>query len=194
MIQIGETLVSLDLIEHYFLCDINKCKGACCIEGDSGAPLEQAEVAEMEKVLPYVWDDLSPAAQEVIKKQGVSYVDEDGDLVSSIVNNKDCVFTCYDKQQTCMCAIEKAHRAGLVDFYKPISCHLYPVRITKYDTFDAINIHRWDICRIAEVAGRRAKLRAFRFLKTPLVRKYGEAWYKELEEIGEAWLKSNPKK
>lgn len=187
-------MVSLDLIEHYFLCDIRKCKGACCIEGDSGAPLEQEEIAEMEKVLPHVWDDLAPAAQEIIKKQGVSYVDEEGDLVSSIVNNKDCVFTCYDKTQTCMCAIEKAHRAGLVDFYKPISCHLYPIRITKYDTFEAINIHRWDICRVAEVAGRREKLRAYRFLKGPLVRKYGEAWYKELEEIADAWLKNHPNK
>ena len=187
MFQIDKALVSLDLVERYFLCDLNKCKGACCVEGDSGAPLDEEEVAELEKALPHIWDDLSPAAKEIIQEQGVSYVDEEGDLVTSIVNNKDCVFTCYNDKNMCICAIEKAYREGKLDFYKPISCHLYPVRITKYDTFDAINLHRWDICRVAEVAGRRAKLPAYRFLKAPLIRKYGEQWYKELETIAEAW-------
>ena len=96
MIQIDDTLVSLDVIERYFLCDLSKCKGECCVEGDSGAPLEDSELAKLQKVLPIIWDDLSPKAQEVINKQGVAYIDEEGDTVTSIVNGKDCVFTCYD--------------------------------------------------------------------------------------------------
>ena len=125
MIQIDDTLVSLDVIERYFLCDLSKCKGECCVEGDSGAPLEDSELAKLQKVLPIIWDDLSPKAQEVIHKQGVAYIDEEGDTVTSIVNGKDCVFTCYDADGTCKCAIEKAYREGKTDFYKPVSCHLY---------------------------------------------------------------------
>lgn len=188
MIQIQNTLISLDLIERYFLCDIGKCKGACCIEGDSGAPLEESEIAEIEKLLPTIWNDLAPQAKEIIEKQGVSYIDEEGDLVTSIVNQKDCVFTCYDSKGVCMCAIEKAYKEGKTDFYKPISCHLYPVRITKYDTFQAVNLHKWDICRIAETLGKRKQLRAFQFLKEPLIRVYGEQWFQELEATAKEWL------
>lgn len=189
MIQIDDTLVSLDVIERSFLCDLSHCKGACCVEGDSGAPLEAEEVAELEKVLPEIWDDLSPQAQAVIRKQGVAYTDADGDLVTSIVNHKDCVFTCYDATGICQCAIEKAFREGRVQFYKPVSCHLYPVRITKYDTFQAVNCHRWEVCKAAELLGEKEKLPVYKFLKAPLIRKFGEAWYKTLETCAEEWLK-----
>lgn len=189
MIQIDDTLVSLDVIERYFLCDLSHCKGACCVEGDSGAPLEAEEVAELEKVLPAVWDDLSPEAQAIIRKQGVSFTDADGDLVTSIVNGKDCVFTCYDANGTCQCAIEKAYREGHVDFYKPVSCHLYPVRITRYDTFQAVNCHKWDVCKAAECLGTKEKLRVYQFLKEPLIRKFGAEWYAELETCAREWLK-----
>ena len=110
MIQIGDTLVSLDLIEAYFLCDLAQCKGVCCVEGDSGAPLDKSEIAQLEKALPVIWDDLSPEAQAIINKQGVAYIDCEGDIVTSIVNGKDCVFTCYDSDGTCKCAVEKAYR------------------------------------------------------------------------------------
>lgn len=189
MIQIDDTLVSLDVIERYFLCDLSRCKGACCVEGDSGAPLEAEEVAELEKVLPAVWDDLSPEAQAIIRKQGVSFTDADGDLVTSIVNDKDCVFTCYDTDGTCRCAIEKAYREGRVDFYKPVSCHLYPVRITRYDTFQAVNCHKWDVCKAAECLGEKEKLRVYQFLKEPLIRKFGAEWYAALETCAREWLK-----
>ena len=125
MIQIDDTLVSLDLIEANFICDLAQCKGICCVEGDSGAPLEKSEIAKLEKALPVVWNDLSPEAQAIINKQGVAYIDCEGDIVTSIVNNKDCVFTCYDSDGTCKCAIEKAYREGKLSFYKPVSCHLY---------------------------------------------------------------------
>ena len=129
MIQIDNTLVSLDVLERQFLCDLSHCKGVCCVEGDSGAPLLEEEVGELEKALPVIWDDLAPKAREIIKKQGVAYIDEEGDLVTSIVNGKDCVFTCYDADGTCKCAVEKAYREGKLSFYKPVSCHLYPIRV-----------------------------------------------------------------
>lgn len=189
MIQIEDTLVSLDLIERHFLCDLSQCKGVCCIEGDSGAPLEEAEIAQLEKVLPAVWNDLSPQAQQVIEKQGVAYVDIEGDTVTSIVGGKNCVFTCYDADGTCKCAIEKAYREGRTDFYKPVSCHLYPVRVTQYAGFRAVNYNRWEICKAAEILGRKEKLPAYKFLKEPLIRKFGKAWYETLETCAAEWLK-----
>lgn len=182
MIEIDDTIISLDVIESNFLCDLSHCKGVCCIEGDSGAPLEEDELVRLEEVLPLVWDDLSPNAQKIIDKQGVAYIDGDGDLVTSIVNNKDCVFACYDTDGTCKCSIEKAFRAGKTDFYKPISCHLYPIRLTKYTDFTAVNYHRWDVCKAAEILGRKENLPVYKFLKEPLVRRFGEAWYNALEE------------
>lgn len=189
MIQINDTLVSLDVIERPFICDLSHCKGACCIEGDSGAPLEENEVAELEKALPVVWDDLSSQAQEIIQKQGVAYTDCEGDMVTSIVNNKDCVFTRYDADGTCKCAIEKAYREGKISFYKPMSCHLYPIRVTKYPEFSAVNFHRWEICKAAELLGKKEKLPLYKFLKEPLIRKFGQSWYNTLEEIAEEWEK-----
>ena len=181
MIQIDNTLVSLDVLERQFLCDLSHCKGICCVEGDSGAPLREEEVGELEKALPAIWDDLAPKAQEIIKKQGVAYIDEEGDLVTSIVNNKDCVFTCYDEKGCCYCAIEKAYRAGKVDFYKPVSCHLYPIRVGNYGSYKAVNYHRWDVCKAAVLLGRKENLPVYKFLKEPLIRKFGKAWYEELE-------------
>ena len=189
MIQIDNTLVSLDIVERKFLCDLSKCKGICCVEGDSGAPLLEEEVAELEKALPVIWDDLSPEAQDVIREQGVAYRDEDGDLVTSIVNGKDCVFTCYDADGTCKCAIEEAFRAGKLAFYKPVSCHLYPIRVTDYGTFYALNYHRWNVCKAAELMGEQANLPVFRFLKEPLIRRFGQAWYDTLETVATEWEK-----
>lgn len=189
MIQIDDTLVSLDLIETNFICDLAQCKGICCVEGDSGAPLEKSEIAELEKALPLIWDDLSPEAQAIIKKQGVAYIDCEGDIVTSIVNGKDCVFTCYDADGTCKCAIEKAYRAGKLSFYKPVSCHLYPVRVTQYKDFRAVNYDRWKICKAAEILGQKEKLPLYKFLQEPLTRKFGSKWYQSLVEVAEEWRK-----
>ena len=181
MIEIEDTIVSLDIVEDYFLCDLARCKGACCVEGDSGAPLEKDELAKLEAVLPEVWNDLSPKAQEIIKRQGVAYIDTEGDIVTSIVDGKDCVFTCYDAEGTCKCAIEKAYREGRVDFYKPVSCHLYPIRVTQYRDFRAVNYHKWSVCKPAMILGKKENLRIYKFLKEPLIRKFGESWYQALD-------------
>lgn len=188
MLQIGNTLVSLDLIEKFFCCDLDKCHGECCIEGDAGAPVSNEELDKIKEILPEIWDDLLPRAKEVINRQGVGYVDEDGDLVTSIVDGKNCVFTCYGENGMCFCAIEKAFREGRIDFYKPISCHLYPVRLTEYPTFTSVNYHRWKICKAAEVLGRSRNIRLYQFLEQPLVRKFGKEWYDELCIACEAYL------
>lgn len=193
MLQIDDTLISFDLIEKYFLCDLSQCKGACCVEGDAGAPLEKSELVVLRRILPEIWDDLSPEAQAVIDKQGVAYIDAGGETVTSLVDGKDCVFTCYDEAGICKCAIEKAYREGRVDFYKPISCHLYPVRIKHYQTFSAVNLDRWSICKAAELLGKKEGLPAYRFLKEPLTRKFGEEWYGKLETAAEEWLKQKKK-
>ena len=188
MLQIGTALVSLDLIERFFCCDLSKCLGECCIEGDAGAPINEEEYDTLKKILPEIWDDLLPKAKEVIEQQGVAYVDEEGDLVTSIVDGKNCVFTCYGENGMCYCAIEKAFREGRVDFYKPISCHLYPVRIDEYKDFSAVNYHRWKICKAAEVLGRKNNIRVYQFLKEPLTRRFGKEWYDELCVACEAYL------
>lgn len=185
MVQIDDALVSLDIFEKKFCCDLGACKGSCCIEGEAGAPLEEEEIKIIEELLPVIWDDLLPQAKEVLKQQGVAYKDEDGEWVTSIVNGKDCVFTCYEEGGMCKCAIERAYYAGKVDFLKPISCHLYPIRIDKYPSFEAINYHRWKICKAAEVLGRKEGIPIYQFLKNPLIRKYGEAWYEQMEIAAE---------
>lgn len=188
MLQIGNTLVSLDLIERFFCCNLDACKGECCIEGDAGAPISNEEYEKLKEILPIVWDDLLPAAKEVIEESGVGYIDSEGDLVTSIVGGKDCVFTCYGEGGMCYCAIEKAYREGRTDFMKPISCHLYPVRLSEYPDFTAINYHRWKICKAAEVLGRKEEIRLYQFLKNPLERRFGKEWYAELCQACEAYL------
>ncbi len=189
MLEIQDTLVSLDLLERFFCCDLDTCLGQCCIEGDAGAPITEDERRKIEEILPQIFDDLLPAAQKVIKEQGVAYVDEEGDLVTSLVDGANCVFTCFESGGMCHCAIEKAWREGRVDFPKPISCHLYPVRIKEYPTFTAVNYHRWKICKCAELLGRKKGIRAYEFLKGPLTRRFGADWYAELEGTAKEYLR-----
>ena len=194
MLQIQDTLVSLDLAERFFLCDLDSCLGQCCIDGDAGAPITEEEDRKLREILPVVKPYLLPSALREIEENGVSYVDEEGDLVTQIVEGRNCVFTTYGPGGMCMCAIEKAYREGKTDFYKPISCHLYPVRLKEYDGFTAVNLHRWKICRCAEVLGRTKRVRAYKFLKAPLIRRFGEEWYKELELTCDEYLRQNPEK
>lgn len=189
MLEIQNTLVSLDLLEQYFFCDLNTCLGECCIEGDAGAPITEEERRKIEEILPAIYDDLLPAARREIEENGVAYIDEEGDLVTSIIDGKNCVFTCYDKGGMCQCAIEKAYRAGKIDFYKPVSCHLYPVRVQEYPTFTAVNYHRWKICRCAEILGRKKGLRAYQFLEGPLTLRFGKEWYEELSRTAQEYFK-----
>ncbi|MCQ2189249.1 MAG: DUF3109 family protein [Paludibacteraceae bacterium] len=181
MLQIQDTIVSFDVLERRFLCDLAKCKGICCIEGDSGAPLEDEEIPILERLVDVVWDQLSEESKAVIKEQGVWYTDEMGDKVTSIVNGKECVFTTIDKDGMCKCALEVAYREGRSDFYKPISCHLYPVRLDKVGDNIAVNYHKWDVCKCARKLGSINDLPVYKFLKEPLIRRFGQEWYDELE-------------
>ena len=189
MLQIDDTIISLDLLDQRFVCDLDTCKGICCVEGDDGAPLEEEEVKIIEDLLPIIWDDLTEVSKALIKKQGVSYIDSDGEPVTSIVNGEECVFTYTDDQGQCKCAIEKAFREGKTDFYKPISCHLYPVRLQKYDNYTAVNYHQWSVCNCARKLGGKLGVPVYQFLKEPLIRKFGKEWFEQLE-IVDAELKN----
>ena len=186
ILQVGDVLISSDILTERFCCDYEKCKGICCVEGDAGAPVTLDEIGEIENCLDEVWGDLSASAQAVIDQQGVAYNDRDGDLVTSIVNGKDCVFTCYGDLEMngktvhncCHCALEKAARK------KPISCSLYPIREKQFGNgLVGLNYHRWDVCKDAVALGRKLDMPVYRFLKEPLIRRFGKEWYQELEEV-----------
>jgi len=188
MLQIQDTLVTLDIAEQYFCCDLSACKGECCIEGDAGAPVTDEERSAIERVLPQVSDEMIPQGRQAVERDGVAYVDEEGDLVTTIVDGRNCAFTCYGPDGVCLCALEKVHRRGLIPQVKPISCSLYPLRLTEYPTFTAVNYHRWKICRPAERNGRAKGIRLYQFLREPLIRRFGQAWYDELVQACEAYL------
>ena len=185
ILEIGGILISSEIITECFCCDYEKCKGICCVEGSDGAPVTLDEIAGIEDALDTVWPMLSASAQSVIDKQGVAYADRDGDMVTSIVRGKDCVFTCYDGDN-CLCALEKAYRNGKTQFCKPISCALYPIREKNFGNgLIALNYHRWTVCKDAVEKGKALGLPIYQFLKEPLIRRFGEAWYQELCEVAE---------
>ncbi|WP_372755779.1 DUF3109 family protein [Labilibaculum sp.] len=184
MLQIGKAIVSLDVIEKKFICDISKCCGACCIEGDSGAPLEEDEKKIIEDIYPDIKDYLTEKGIAEIEKQGTSMIDSDDDLVTPIINGKECVYTIFENG-VAMCGIEKAFLDGKISFRKPISCQLYPIRIEKYAEFDAVNYNKWEICKPARELGFKNGTPVYVFLKEPLIRKYGKEWYEELQYAAE---------
>jgi len=183
ILEIGGILISSEIITECFCCDYEKCKGICCVEGSDGAPVTTDEIASIEDALDTVWPMLSASAQSVIDKQGVAYADRDGDMVTSIVRGKDCVFTCYDGDN-CLCALEKAYRDGKTQFCKPISCALYPIREKQFSGgLIGLNYHRWAVCKDAVEKGKALGLPIYQFLKEPLIRRFGEAWYQELCDV-----------
>ncbi|MDE5423840.1 DUF3109 family protein [Ancylomarina sp. DW003] len=184
MLQIGNAIVSLDVIEKKFICDFAKCKGACCVEGDSGAPLDDDEKAILEEIYPDIKEYLNEKGIAEIEKQGTSVIDSDGDLVTPIINDKECVYTVFENGLA-LCGIEKAFLDGKISYRKPISCSLYPIRIQKYEEFDAVNYNKWKICAPARELGFKMGTPVYKFLKDPLIRKYGEDWYNELEYAAE---------
>ena len=188
MLDINGTLVSLDVAERFFLCDLDKCLGECCIEGDAGAPITEEEYKQLKELTDVVWPWLLPSAKERIKEAGVGYIDEEGDLVTQIVDGRNCVFTTYGPGGKCLCAIEKADREGLCSMRKPISCYLYPLRLKEYEKFTAVNYHRWKICRCAEVLGRAKGVRLYEFMREPLIQRFGKEWYDELKLACDAYL------
>ena len=182
IIDIDGVLVSSDIFTERFCCDLDACKGECCVEGDAGAPVTMDEVAGIEDALETVWPSLTASAQAVIDRQGVAYTDEEGDLVTSIVGGKDCVFTCHEGR-CCFCALEKAYRAGRIRFCKPISCALYPIReVAMSNGTVGLNYHRWNVCRAAVAKGRELDLPVYKFLKEPLTRRFGAEWYAMVED------------
>jgi len=189
MIQIGKAIVSLDIFESHFLCDLSICKGSCCVEGDSGAPLTEEEAFQIETFYPVFEKYLSRKNRQEVERQGTSMIDSDGDLVTPIIHSRECVYTFVDESGITKCAIEKAFLNGEIPFWKPVSCHLFPIRITEYNTYDAVNYQQIPICGPGRSCGRKNQLPLYRFLKEPLIRKYGEEWYAELE-IAAEYLKN----
>ncbi len=179
MIQIGEAIVSFDIFEKQFICNLNKCKGMCCVYGEAGAPLNDDEVVILQRIYSKVKPYMTQAGIEVIEKDGVYVTDFIGEKVTPLVGTDDCAYA-YSDNGIVYCAIEKACRNGEIDFLKPLSCHLYPIRITKYHDFEAVNYHHWSICCDALRLGKKKKTPLYVFLKEPLIRKYGTEWYEQL--------------
>lgn len=191
ILQIDDVLVSSDILTEMFCCDLDDCHGECCVEGDAGAPVSLDEIAGIEDALDEVWSDLTASAQSVIDRQGVAYTDQEGDMVTSIVGGKDCVFTCH-ADGCCFCALEKAYREGRTKFCKPISCALYPIReVSLKNGLVGLNYHRWDVCKAAVRKGRELQLPVYKFLRDPLIRRFGEDWYKELEAVADELSKQS---
>ena len=183
MIKIDNTLVSDDIKSSYFVCDLNRCKGACCVEGDLGAPLEDHELEVLDAIYPEVAPYLSEAGKRAIKQQGTFIKDHEDDFSTPTINHRECAYAIYDEKKILKCGIESAYSDGKISFRKPISCHLYPIRITSYQQYDAVNYDRWYICDPACSLGESLKMPLHKFLKIPLIRKYGARWYRKLEEI-----------
>jgi len=180
MILNGNTVISDDLKESYFVCDLSKCKGACCIEGDLGAPLTKEELPKLEEIFEDVKPYLSEEGKKAIEDQGLYVFDEDREYSTPTIGGKECAYAIYNEKGILKCGIEQAYKEGKTDFRKPISCHLYPVRVTKYDKFEALNYDRWHICSPACELGKELKVPIYKFVKDALVRKYGQEWYDDL--------------
>ncbi|WP_439557857.1 DUF3109 family protein [Dyadobacter sp.] len=186
MILIDHTCISDDIEDQLFVCNLDKCKGACCVEGDSGAPLDEEEVAILDEIYPMVEPYLTDSGKKAIAEQGTSTKDWDGDFVTPIIDGKECAYAIYDENKILKCGIEAAYLDGKISYKKPISCHLYPIRVTKYDEFHALNYDRWSICSPACDFGKQLGVPVYKFLKEPLIRAYGTQWYDQLtHEIGE---------
>lgn len=182
MIANKNVIISDDIITEKFVCDLQKCKGACCVEGDAGAPLEIEELAIIESVFDRVKKYMNEKGITAVEKEGMYVVDSEGDYTTPCVDgNKECAYVIFENGIT-QCAFEKAYNDGTIDFKKPISCHLYPIRITKYKDYDALNYDRWTICASACLLGVELKIPVYVFLKDALIRKYGSEWYQALEE------------
>jgi Protein of unknown function (DUF3109) len=182
MFQLDKTIVSEEIFERDFVCNLSACKGACCVDGDAGAPLDKAETEILEKIYPLVKPYLRKAGIEAIEAQGTFIFGEDGEFETPLINGKDCAYVMFDGQ-TALCGIEQAYNEGIIDWKKPVSCHLYPVRVKEYADFAAVNYHKWHICSEACELGAELQVPVYRFVKEALVRKFGTQWYEELEKV-----------
>ena len=180
MILIDQTLISDEVLSEQFVCNLSSCKGICCVEGYYGAPLDEEELESIEKNMTGIRPFMTQAGLDEVDKNGIFELDDNNDYVTATLDHAECVFA-VQKDDTWMCAIEMAHKAGKSDFLKPISCHLYPIRITKTKNYDALNYDRWDICSAACTYGKSLNVPVYRFLKDSLTRKYGAEWYEALD-------------
>ena len=192
MILVEKTVISDDIKDSFFVCHLEKCKGACCVEGDLGAPLEDEELAILDDIYEAVNPYISEEGRQVIDRQGKYVLDDENEFSTPTINGKECAYAVYDEKGILKCGIELAYKDKKTSFQKPISCHLYPIRVTRYDDYEAINYNRWYICNDACTLGEALNVPLYKFLKEPLIRKYGEEWYEELvKEIeGENQYKS----
>ncbi|GGE02888.1 DUF3109 family protein [Psychroflexus salis] len=191
MFQIKNTLVSEEILENDFTCNLSACKGECCVAGEAGAPVTAEEANKLEEV----YEKVKP----YMRKEGILAVEEQGKYVNSafdaneletpLVNGKECAYVRFDDKGTALCAIESAYRDKKIDFKKPISCALYPIRIQKLSSFEAVNYDRWDICTPACSLGKELQMPVYKFTKTPLIEKFGENWYAELELVAKEYKK-----
>lgn len=189
MFQLGKTIVSEDIIEKEFVCNLSACSGACCIAGDAGAPLEESELQIMKDVYKDVKPFLREEGIKAIEEQGVYTTNEFGEHETTLINNEDCAYVIFDEKNTALCAIEEAYNSGLITWKKPVSCHLYPVRIREYSEFSAVNYDKWEICDDACSLGKELQVPVYKFVKQALIRKFGEDWYSELEKVAETHQK-----
>ncbi|HIB36011.1 DUF3109 family protein [Mesonia sp.] len=189
MFQIGKTIVSEDIIEKDFVCNLSACKGACCVEGEAGAPVEEDEIEKLKEVYAEVKPFLRKEGIEAIEAQGTHIKNDFGEYETPLVNGAECAYVTFDDKGTALCGIEGAYRAGKIDWKKPISCELYPVRVQSYSQFAAVNYHRWPICDDACSLGKELQIPIYKFVKEALIKKFGEDWYLEVEKVAENYKK-----
>ena len=196
MIAIQDKLVSRDLVEKQFICNLSACKGMCCVLGDEGAPLTEEESGKIEDIYEEVEPYLTDKGRQAIAENGVHSVSQKGELNTTLIEGKECAFVNFDEKGVALCGIEKAYLDGKTDFKKPVSCHLYPVRITEYPQYDAVNYERWEICSPACKLGEELQMPVYKFLREPLIRKYGQDFYDELDRAAKHFEeeKTNKKK
>lgn len=185
MFQLGKTIVSEDIIEKDFVCNLSACKGACCIDGDAGAPLDKEEVQILKDIYSKVKPFLRQEGIDAIEKQGTHITTDFGDFETPLINNADCVYVIFDDKKTALCGIEEAYNQGEISWKKPVSCHLYPIRVKDYSEFSAVNYDKWEICDDACTLGKELQIPIYKFVKEALIRKFGKDWYAELEKVAE---------
>ncbi len=183
MFQLRKTIVSEDILEKDFVCNLAACKGACCIDGEAGAPLSKEETKKLEEIYPKVKPFLRKEGIEAIEKEGVWVTSDFDELETPLVDHKECAYVIFDEKETALCGIEEAYNKGVIDWKKPISCHLYPVRVKEYSEFAAVNYNKWDICDDACTLGKELQVPVYKFVKEALIRKFGEPWYNDLEKV-----------
>ena len=183
MFQVENAIISEEIIKNHFVCNLNACKGACCVDGEAGAPLEQEETEILQTLYPKIKPFLRQEGINAIEKQGTSVIGIDNEPETPLINGKECAYATFDQNGIARCGIEQAYTKKAIDWKKPISCHLYPIRITTYNTFTAVNYHKWQICNPACSLGKSTQTPIYKFVKEALIRKFGENWYNQLEKM-----------